>query len=67
MRVVIYDGGRHVARSVRGRRGPADLLGPGECEQSQHRARAKWKRYRRRSDRQLSGAMATVFGGNPTG
>ena len=34
MRDVNHDARRHVARSVRGRRGPAALLGLGEFEQS---------------------------------
>ncbi len=32
MRAVTHDVRRHVARSVRGRRGPAALLGSGECD-----------------------------------
>jgi len=40
MRAVTHDVGRHVARSVRGRRGPAALLGPGDMRATLRRVGA---------------------------
>ena len=41
MRAVTHAARWHVARSVRCRRGPAALLGPGEHEQPQRRVHSK--------------------------
>jgi hypothetical protein len=54
MQAATYDGRRRVARSVRGRRCPAALLGLGGYKRPQHRAHSKWRGPWRRSDRLLT-------------